>query len=71
MPKIVQEEEIIQAIRELDERRTRDLLLEQFDRFRNKVVLTIPAGEVGAKYILSQVEDQLNAVYRQLSLFDL
>lgn len=65
------EEEIIQAIRELDERRTRDLLLEQFDRFRNKVVLTIPAGEVGAKYILSQVEDQLNAVYRQLSLFDL
>lgn len=65
------EAEIILAIRELDERRTRDLLLEQFDRFRNKVVLTIPAGEVGAKYILSQVEDQLNAVYRQISLFDL
>lgn len=62
---------IIQAITNLDERTTRELLLKHYDSFKNVVVKNAVYGEVGAEYILDEIEKQLSNVYRQLSLFDI
>lgn len=62
---------IIQAIRNLDERTTRELLLKQYDRFKDAVKSGTVDGEVGAEYILEEIDKQLTNVYRQLSLFDI
>lgn len=60
---------IIINIKKLDERNTRKNLLKHFDEFKAKVVESIDSNEVGAEYIIQQVEKQLNDVYKQLSLF--
>lgn len=62
---------IIQAITNLDERTTRELLLKHYDSFKNVVIKNAVDGEVGAEYILDEIERQLSNVYRQLSLFDI
>lgn len=62
---------IIQAITNLDERTTRELLLKHYDSFKNVVIKNAVDGEVGAEYILDEIEKQLSNVYRQLSLFDI
>ena len=62
---------IIQTIIKLDERTTRELLLKHYEDFREKVVSIAVEGEVGAEFILGEIEKQLTNVYRQLSLFDM
>ena len=62
---------IIQAIQNLDERMTRELLLKRFDDFKEVVTKQVTDGEVGTEYILEEIEKQLTNVYRQLSLFDI
>lgn len=62
---------IIQAIINLDERTTRELLLKHYEDFRNIVLSIVVDGEVGAEYILEEMEKHLTNVYRQLSLFDI
>ena len=62
---------IIKAIKNLDERTTRELLLKHYDAFKNIVKNTAIDGEVGVEYILEEIDKQLINVYRQLSLFDI
>lgn len=62
---------IVSSIRKLDERNSRDLLLSYFEEFRNAVKTSSTSGEIGADYILEEVEKQLSNIYRQLSLFDM
>lgn len=62
---------IIQKIINLDERKTRELLLKHYEDFRGTVLSIVVDGEVGAEYIIGEMEKQLTNVYRQLSLFDI
>lgn len=62
---------IIYAIQNLDERTTRELLLKQYDVFKEVLKKHALDGEVGAEYIREEIEKQLTNVYRQLSLFDI
>ena len=62
---------IIKAIKNLDERTTRELLLKHYDTFKYKIKNMAIDGEVGVEYILEEIDKQLINVYRQLSLFDI
>ena len=54
----------------LDERTTRELLLKHFDHFKEVVIKDAIDGEVGAEYIIDELNKQLTNVYKQLSIFD-
>lgn len=62
---------IIQAVQNFDERTVRELLLKHYDTFVDVVKRNATEGEVGAEYILEEIEKQLTNVYRQLSLFNI
>ena len=62
---------IIRAIKNLDERMTRELLLKHYEAFKEAFKNDAVEGEVGAEYILEEIDRQLTNVYRQLSLFDI
>lgn len=62
---------IIQAIKNLDERTTRELLLKHYDGFKEVVINNAVEGEVGAEYIIEEINKQLANVYRQLSIYDI
>ena len=61
---------IINSIKNLDERTTRELLLKHFDHFKEVVLKDAIDGEVGAEYIIDELNKQLTNVYKQLSIFD-
>lgn len=61
---------IVLAVKKLDERKARKLLLSHFDEFRAAVIQAVAADEVGAEYIIEQVDNQLNDVYKQMTLWD-
>lgn len=61
---------IINSIKNLDERTTRELLLKHFDHFKEVVIKDAIDGEVGAEYIIDELNKQLTNVYKQLSIFD-
>lgn len=63
-------QKIICAIKNLDERECRKLLLGHYDDFKKCVIESVTSGEVGSDYIIKQVEEQLSEVYKQLSIFD-
>lgn len=63
--------EIICAIKNLDERKTRELLLKEFDSFKAAIIKNIVIDEVGITYIVNQIEVQLGEMYKQISLFEL
>ncbi len=65
-----EKKKIISAIKKLDERKTRRLLLSHFEDFKRAVINVVAADEVGADYIIEQVEEQLNGVYMQMTLWD-
>ena len=60
---------IISAIQALDERKTREILLNHFDKFKAVVIKEAVGDEVGAEYIIEEISRQLSNVYEQLSLF--
>lgn len=60
---------IISAIQALDERKTRELLLNHFGEFKEVVIKNAVGEEVGAEYIIEEISRQLANVYEQLSLF--
>lgn len=62
--------QIVGAIMNLDEGKTRGILAEKFTRFRKKMIAQATNDEVGAKYIADQIEQQLNDFCKQLSLFE-
>ena len=61
---------IISSIKNLDERKTRELLLKHFESFKKAVIKNAVNGEVGAAYIIEELNKQLTNVYKQLSIFD-
>ena len=62
--------DIIEAIKSLNEEKTRSILAARFDMFKKKLIKKATDGEVGADYVASQIEKQLNDFCRQISLFD-
>ena len=61
---------LVEAIKNLDERKTRDILAEKFTKFRAMMIEKATDNEVGTAYISEQIEHQLNAFCNQLSLFE-
>ena len=61
---------IIEAIKNLDERKTRGLLAERFNKFKAKMIAQATEDEVGAAYIAEQIDRKLNDFCKQLSLFE-
>lgn len=62
---------IINSIKTLDERTTREFLLQHFKNFKEAVIKSAVDGEVGADYIIDELDKQLTNVYKQLSIFDI
>ena len=62
---------IINSIKNLDKRTTRELLLKRFESFKEAVIKNAVDGEVGAEYIIEELNKQLTSVYKQLSIFDI
>ena len=54
----------------LREDKIRKQLLGSFDQFKKNVIKNVAGDQVGAEYIIQQVEQQLQEVYKQLSIFD-
>ena len=62
--------DIVEAIKSLNEDMCRCILAERFQIFKKKLIKQATEGEVGAEYVASQIEQQLNDFCRQISLFD-
>ncbi len=62
--------DIIEAMTSLNEEMTRNILANRFEVFKKKLIKQTTDGEVGAKYVALQIEQQLNDFCRQISLFD-
>ena len=65
------QDEIINDIVELREEKTRRQLFNSFDTFKKVVINTVASDQNGVDFIIHQVEEQLNEVYKQLSIFDM
>ena len=61
---------IVEAIKNLDERKTRSILAERFKKFKVKLIAQATEDEVGAAYIAEQIDQQLNDFCKQISLFE-
>lgn len=64
-------DKIIVAIKKLDERKLRKILLDRFDDFKNTVMSTVTDGQMGSEYIMKQIESHLEEVYKQISILDI
>ena len=62
--------EIVSAIKDLDEKTTRDILKQKFRAFKRNLIRQASQNEVGVKYIAEQIEQQLDDFCRQISLFE-
>lgn len=60
---------VVSAIRELDERRLRQILLDYLPIFKEYLVKTT-TGELASDMILSEIEESINQLNKQLSLWD-
>lgn len=61
---------IIEAIKNLDEAKTKGILAEKFGKFKTKLIRQATEDEIGAAYIAEQINCQLNDFCKQLSLFE-
>lgn len=61
---------LVEAIKNLDEGKTKGLLAEKFKKFKAKLIAQATENEVGATYIADQIDRQLNDFCKQLSLFE-
>ena len=55
----------------LREDKTRRQLLNSFEDLKKTVIDTVANDQVGGDFIIQKIEQQLNEVYKQLSIFDL
>lgn len=62
--------EIIDAIKMLDEAKTRSILIDRFNAFKTKLKKKVTKGEAGAAYVAAQIDQQLNDFCKQISLFE-
>ena len=61
---------LVEAIKNLDEGRTKKILEEKFEKFKEKLISQATEKEAGAAYIAEQIDNQLNNFCKQLSLFE-
>lgn len=61
---------LIEAIKNLDEEKVRELLAAKFERFKVKLIAQATEDEAGTVYIADQIERQLKDFCKQLSLFE-
>lgn len=61
---------LVEAIKNLDESRARELLAGRFKKFKAKLIAQATENEIGASYIADQIDRQLNDFCKQLSLFE-
>lgn len=61
---------IVDAIKNLDEGKTRSILADKFEKFKAKMIAQATENEVGAAYITEQIEQQLDVFCKQMSLFE-
>ena len=66
----VDKAEVIKAIQNLDEEKARSVIAARFKAFKAKIIAQATEGEVGAAYVTSQVNQQLNNFCKQISLFE-
>lgn len=64
------EKKITDSIVMLDEKGTRKGLLENFSKFKEAVIKNVSTDQIGVEYIICQVEEQLQEIYKQISIFD-
>ena len=62
--------DIVKAIKSLNEDKCRCILAERFQIFKKRLIKQATDGEVGAEYVASQIEQQLNDFCKQISLSD-
>ena len=66
----VDKAEAIEAIKNLDEGKTRSILAARFKAFKTRLIKQATDGELGARYVASQIEQQLYDFCKQISLFE-
>lgn len=62
--------EVTEAIKKLDEGKARSILAARFGIFKKKLIQQATVGEIGAEYVATQIEQQLNDFCKQISLFE-
>lgn len=62
--------DITEAIKKLDEGKTRSILAAKFDKFKKNLIKQATDGEVGADYVTAQINQQLADFCKQISLFE-
>lgn len=62
--------EVVEAIKELDEGKTRSVLASRFKAFRAKLIKQATNDALGAQYVAAQIDQQLNNFCKQISLFE-
>ncbi len=62
--------EITEAMKNFDEKKVRRILEDRFGIFKKKLIKQSTEGELGAEYVATQIEQQLNDFCRQISLFE-
>lgn len=61
---------LISAIKQLDERKTRELICNKLDDFKLKLIEKVNTENAGIEYVLEQIELTISNMYTQLSLFE-
>ena len=62
--------EIINAIKGLNESKTREILCGKMDAFKKKLIEKVNEEDAGVDYVLDEIEASLKAMYKQISLFE-
>lgn len=63
-------DEIIDAIKDMNEDEIRSILAVRFKFFKRKLTQMMTQGEIGADYVAAMVNKQLNEFCKQISLFE-
>ena len=62
--------EIINAIKGLNESKTREILCGKMNAFKKKLIEKVNEEDAGVDYVLDEIETSLKAMYKQISLFE-
>lgn len=62
--------EAVEAIKKLDESKTRSVLASRFKAFRAKLIKQATNDALGAQYVAAQIDQRLNNFCKQISLFE-
>lgn len=62
--------EMIEAMKNLDEGKARGVLAARFKSFKSKLTKKVTEGEIGAEYVTTLINKQLNDFCKQISLFE-